>query len=200
MFYIFLHLFPELKSFDFLPSTLACACVTTATQRLNLVDSPDSLLKFLANLLVIDLVRIMFTVSLSTSRFSWWIRSKKANRNQTVQKQSQYFQKYKTNPIWNNDINWRITPEKVTYTEAVFYKKAETIQYEDDKYCMKSWNSSYRPSSSSGRAITTWLMVVRLSHHPKMLNVGPFKFSKNKAAVPEPGQNWGENCTKAIHT
>uniref|UniRef100_A0A3Q3D6E1 Cyclin D3 n=1 Tax=Hippocampus comes TaxID=109280 RepID=A0A3Q3D6E1_HIPCM len=55
------------KSFDFLPSTLACACVSTATQRLNLVDSPDSLLKFLANLLVIDLVRIMFTVSLSTA-------------------------------------------------------------------------------------------------------------------------------------
>ncbi|XP_053171488.1 G1/S-specific cyclin-D3 [Scomber japonicus] len=40
----------------FLPSTVACACVSIATQRLKLVDdSSDSVMKFLANLLVIDL-------------------------------------------------------------------------------------------------------------------------------------------------
>ncbi|XP_051932654.1 G1/S-specific cyclin-D3 isoform X1 [Hippocampus zosterae] len=53
----------ELKSFEFLPSTLACACVSTAMQRLNLVDSPDSLLKFLANLLVTDLGSVLLCYS-----------------------------------------------------------------------------------------------------------------------------------------
>ncbi|XP_061688979.1 G1/S-specific cyclin-D3 isoform X2 [Syngnathoides biaculeatus] len=49
----------ELKYCDFLPSTLACACVSAATQKLNLADPPDSLLKFLANFLVIELDRIL---------------------------------------------------------------------------------------------------------------------------------------------
>ncbi|XP_029906598.1 G1/S-specific cyclin-D3 isoform X2 [Myripristis murdjan] len=43
----------------FLPSTIACACVGLATQRLKFLDgtaSPDSVMKLLANLLVIDLV------------------------------------------------------------------------------------------------------------------------------------------------
>ncbi|XP_008280939.1 G1/S-specific cyclin-D3 [Stegastes partitus] len=42
----------------FLPSTLTCACVTIAIQRLRLVDaaaSPDSVMRFLANLLAADL-------------------------------------------------------------------------------------------------------------------------------------------------
>eukprot|EP00064_Thunnus_orientalis_P010257 superscaffoldBa00001375_g10283 len=40
----------------FLPSTVACACVSIATQRLKLVDdSSDSVMKFLADLLAIDL-------------------------------------------------------------------------------------------------------------------------------------------------
>ncbi|XP_059185084.1 G1/S-specific cyclin-D3 [Centropristis striata] len=46
----------------FLPSTVACACVSVATQRLKLVDaavSSDSVLKFLANLLVIDLSPVL---------------------------------------------------------------------------------------------------------------------------------------------
>ncbi|XP_077460010.1 LOW QUALITY PROTEIN: G1/S-specific cyclin-D3 [Stigmatopora argus] len=45
----------EWKSSEFLPSTLLCACVSAATHRLNLVDSPDSLLKNFANLLVVNL-------------------------------------------------------------------------------------------------------------------------------------------------
>ncbi|XP_061543990.1 G1/S-specific cyclin-D3 [Phycodurus eques] len=53
----------ELKCSDFLPSTLACACVSTATQELKLVDSPDYLLKFLANFLVIDLDSILLCYS-----------------------------------------------------------------------------------------------------------------------------------------
>ncbi|KAM9799409.1 G1/S-specific cyclin-D3 [Syngnathus typhle] len=53
----------EFKSSDFLPSTLACACVTMATQQLKLADSPESLLKFLANLLVIDLGSILLCYS-----------------------------------------------------------------------------------------------------------------------------------------
>uniref|UniRef100_A0A3P8T5J8 Cyclin D3 n=1 Tax=Amphiprion percula TaxID=161767 RepID=A0A3P8T5J8_AMPPE len=46
----------------FLPSTVACACVSIAVQRLKLVDnatSPDSVLKFLDNLLAPDLVSEM---------------------------------------------------------------------------------------------------------------------------------------------
>nr|XP_057910192.1 G1/S-specific cyclin-D3 isoform X2 [Doryrhamphus excisus] len=45
----------ELKFSDFLPSTHACACVCAASQRLGAADSPESLLKFLAKLLVIDM-------------------------------------------------------------------------------------------------------------------------------------------------
>lgn len=47
----------------FLPSTVACACVSVATQTLKLVDpavTPDNVVRFLANLLSIDLVRVMF--------------------------------------------------------------------------------------------------------------------------------------------
>lgn len=47
----------------FLPSAVACACVSIATQRLKLVDaavSSDSVMELLANLLAIDLVRVMF--------------------------------------------------------------------------------------------------------------------------------------------
>ncbi|XP_042262001.1 G1/S-specific cyclin-D3 [Thunnus maccoyii] len=44
----------------FLPSTVACACVSIATQRLKLVDdSSDSVMKFLADLLAIDLNRVL---------------------------------------------------------------------------------------------------------------------------------------------
>lgn len=52
----------------FLPSTVACACVSIATQRLKLVDAAvvhDSVVKFLANLLSIDLV-VMFNLYLWT--------------------------------------------------------------------------------------------------------------------------------------
>nr|XP_061813675.1 G1/S-specific cyclin-D3-like [Nerophis lumbriciformis] len=45
----------EWRSSDFLPSTLLCACLSAATHRLNLMDSPNSLLRILANLLVLDL-------------------------------------------------------------------------------------------------------------------------------------------------
>uniref|UniRef100_A0A665TY50 Cyclin D3 n=1 Tax=Echeneis naucrates TaxID=173247 RepID=A0A665TY50_ECHNA len=47
----------------FLPSTVVCACVSIAMQRLQTVEvdvSSDSVIKFLANLLGIDLVRVMF--------------------------------------------------------------------------------------------------------------------------------------------
>ncbi|XP_040889423.1 G1/S-specific cyclin-D3 [Toxotes jaculatrix] len=46
----------------FLPSTVACACVSIATQRLKLVDaavSSDSVMKFLARLLAIDLSSVL---------------------------------------------------------------------------------------------------------------------------------------------
>ncbi|XP_075967266.1 G1/S-specific cyclin-D3 [Anarhichas minor] len=46
----------------FLPSTIACACVSLAMQRLKLVDAAiasDSVLTFLANLLVIDLSSVL---------------------------------------------------------------------------------------------------------------------------------------------
>ncbi|XP_078104645.1 G1/S-specific cyclin-D3 [Sander vitreus] len=46
----------------FLPSTVACACVSIATQRLKLMDaavSSDSVMTFLANLLVIDLSTVI---------------------------------------------------------------------------------------------------------------------------------------------
>lgn len=48
---------------DLAPSTVACACVTIAMQRLNLLSTAvtvDSVLQFLANLLNTDLVRVMF--------------------------------------------------------------------------------------------------------------------------------------------
>ncbi|KAK2862134.1 hypothetical protein Q5P01_001667 [Channa striata] len=47
----------------FLPSTIACACISIAMQKLQLVDtavSPETVLKFLANLLAIDLVRLIY--------------------------------------------------------------------------------------------------------------------------------------------
>ncbi|XP_070693066.1 LOW QUALITY PROTEIN: G1/S-specific cyclin-D3 [Pempheris klunzingeri] len=46
----------------FLPSSIACACVSVATQRLKLVDTAvasDSVMKFLANLLAIDLSSVL---------------------------------------------------------------------------------------------------------------------------------------------
>ncbi|XP_044070221.1 G1/S-specific cyclin-D3 [Siniperca chuatsi] len=46
----------------FLPSTVACACVSIATQRLNIVDAAvasDSVMEFLANLLAIDLSSVL---------------------------------------------------------------------------------------------------------------------------------------------
>ncbi|XP_074534077.1 G1/S-specific cyclin-D3 [Halichoeres trimaculatus] len=46
----------------FLPSTVACACVSISIQRLKSVDSaisPDSVMKFLANLLAIDLSSVL---------------------------------------------------------------------------------------------------------------------------------------------
>ncbi|XP_070759182.1 G1/S-specific cyclin-D3 [Enoplosus armatus] len=46
----------------FLPSTVACACVSIATQRLKLVDAAvtsDSVMEFLANLLAIDLSSVL---------------------------------------------------------------------------------------------------------------------------------------------
>ncbi|XP_033995503.1 G1/S-specific cyclin-D3 [Trematomus bernacchii] len=43
----------------FSPSTVACACVSIATQRLQLSDSSDSVMTFLANLLVIDLSPVL---------------------------------------------------------------------------------------------------------------------------------------------
>uniref|UniRef100_A0A8C4E1J5 Cyclin D3 n=1 Tax=Dicentrarchus labrax TaxID=13489 RepID=A0A8C4E1J5_DICLA len=50
------------KFSGFLPSTVACACVSIATLRLKLVDpavASDSVMKFLANLLVIDLSSVL---------------------------------------------------------------------------------------------------------------------------------------------
>ncbi|CAJ1050954.1 G1/S-specific cyclin-D3 isoform X1 [Xyrichtys novacula] len=47
---------------EFLPSSVACACVSIAMQRLMLVDSaftPDSFMTFLANLLAIDLNSVL---------------------------------------------------------------------------------------------------------------------------------------------
>ncbi|KAK5872422.1 hypothetical protein PBY51_013129 [Eleginops maclovinus] len=43
----------------FYPSTVACACVSIATQRLQLAVSSDSVMTFLANLLVIDLSPVL---------------------------------------------------------------------------------------------------------------------------------------------
>ncbi|KAI4827540.1 hypothetical protein KUCAC02_030928 [Chaenocephalus aceratus] len=43
----------------FSPSTVACACVSIATQRLQLSDSSHSVMTFLANLLVIDLSPVL---------------------------------------------------------------------------------------------------------------------------------------------
>ncbi|XP_020497807.2 G1/S-specific cyclin-D3 [Labrus bergylta] len=47
---------------EFLPSSVACACVSIAVQRLKLADSslnPDSVMKFLANHLAIDLSSVL---------------------------------------------------------------------------------------------------------------------------------------------
>lgn len=60
-----IHLFfsTDSRFSKFLPSSVACACVSISIQRLKLGDSdvsPDSVMKFLANLLAIDLVRLMF--------------------------------------------------------------------------------------------------------------------------------------------
>lgn len=47
----------------YLPSAIACACVSGAMQRLKLEDAADSsegVTTYLANLLVIDLVKLMF--------------------------------------------------------------------------------------------------------------------------------------------
>ncbi|KAM9859365.1 G1/S-specific cyclin-D3 [Aulostomus maculatus] len=52
----------DFKFSVFLPSTLACACVSIATQQLKLADTADSwdsVVKFLANLLVIDLNAVL---------------------------------------------------------------------------------------------------------------------------------------------
>ncbi|XP_054639461.1 G1/S-specific cyclin-D3 isoform X2 [Dunckerocampus dactyliophorus] len=51
------------KFSDFPPSAHACACVCAASRRLNLVDSPESLLKFLAKLLLIDLDSLLLCYS-----------------------------------------------------------------------------------------------------------------------------------------
>uniref|UniRef100_A0A3B5L9Y6 Cyclin D3 n=1 Tax=Xiphophorus couchianus TaxID=32473 RepID=A0A3B5L9Y6_9TELE len=47
---------------SFLPSTLTCACVSTAIQKVKMVDSHnlESVIKFLASLLAADLVSIIF--------------------------------------------------------------------------------------------------------------------------------------------
>ncbi|KAM7422577.1 hypothetical protein PAMA_010558 [Pampus argenteus] len=50
----------DCKFLLFLPSTVACACVSIAMQRLKLVDDDsDSVIKFLANLLAIDLNSVL---------------------------------------------------------------------------------------------------------------------------------------------
>ncbi|KAK0137841.1 G1/S-specific cyclin-D2 [Merluccius polli] len=58
----------------FHPSTIACACVGIATQRLKLLNdtsSCDSLLRHMANLLVIDLVRVILS-SIVWHIFVYW--------------------------------------------------------------------------------------------------------------------------------
>lgn len=63
-----LLLSPDCRFSVFLPSTVACACVSLATQRLKLVDAAvatDLVMKFLADLLPIDLVRVMFNLHFS---------------------------------------------------------------------------------------------------------------------------------------
>lgn len=55
--------YPDFRFSVFLPSVVVCACVCVATQRLKLVDaavSSETVMNFLANLLAIDLVRLMF--------------------------------------------------------------------------------------------------------------------------------------------
>lgn len=53
---------PDCRFLSFLPSTLTCACVSTAIQKVKMVDSHnlESVIMFLASLLAADLVSIIF--------------------------------------------------------------------------------------------------------------------------------------------
>lgn len=62
----------EFRFSTFFPSAVACACVSIATQKLKLKDeavAPDTIMKFLANLLSIDLVREMFDLYFTYNTF-----------------------------------------------------------------------------------------------------------------------------------